>query len=86
MLQDNNSSVSGRSGSHDDLSNSVVQMKEEEIDRIGRYSRPRETSLSGKKCYRCGRSDHFAHSCVHKDTVCRNCNKYEVSKLFIPNY
>ena len=71
ILQDNNSSVSRRSGSHDDFSNSVVHMKEE-TDRVGKYSRPQETSLSGKKCYRCGRSDHFAHSCVHKDTVCHN--------------
>ena len=74
MLRDN-SSASVRSGSHDDFSKSAVQMKEEEIDRIGRYSRPRETNVPGKKCYRCGRSDHLAHSCIHKDTVCHNCNK-----------
>ena len=64
-----------RSGSHDDFSKSAVQMKEEEIDRVGSYSRPQETNVPGKKCYRCGRSNHLAHSCVHKDTVCHNCNK-----------
>ena len=75
MLRDN-SSASVRSGSHDDFSKSAVQMKEEEIvDRVGRYSRPRETNVPGKKCYWCGRSDHLAHGCIHKDTVCHNCNK-----------
>ena len=72
MLRENNPSASVMSD--DNISNSVAQM-EEEIDRVGRFSRPQGTSGSGKKCYRCGRSDHFAHNCVHKDTVCHNCKK-----------
>ena len=64
-----------RSGTHDDLLKSVVQMKEEETDRVARYSRSRGTNVPGKKYYRCGRTNHLAHSCVHKDNVCHNCNK-----------
>jgi len=63
------------SGSCGSASNSVAQMEEEEIDRFGRYSRPQGAGEPGKKCYKCGRNDHLAHNCIHKDTVCHNCKK-----------
>ena len=55
--------------------NVVAQMQEEseEIDRIVRHPRTQGTSGAGRKCYRCGRGDHLAHNCIHKDTVCHNC-------------
>ena len=65
---------SDRVSSH---SNVVAQMQEEseEIDRVGRHPRTQGTSGMGRKCYRCGRGDHLAHNCTHKDTVCHNCKK-----------
>lgn len=55
----------------------VAQLQEEneEIDRVGWQPRPQGTSGTGRKCYRCGRSDHLAHNCVHKNTVCHSCKK-----------
>jgi len=57
--------------------NAVAQMQEEseEIDRVVRHPRAQGTSGAGRKCYWCGRGDHLAHNCIHKDTVCHNCKK-----------
>ena len=73
ILQENKTPVPMMPSSHDSTSNSVAQM-EEEVDMVGR-SRPQGTNGSRKNCYRCGRNDHFAHNCIHKDTVCHKCNK-----------
>jgi len=55
----------------------VAQLQEvsEEIDWVGRQPRPQGTSGTGRKYYQCGRIDHLAHNCVHKDTVCHICKK-----------
>jgi len=56
--------------------NVVAQMQDEseEIDHVVRHPRAQGTSGAGKS-YRCGRSDHLAHNCIHKDIVCHNCKK-----------
>ena len=77
VLQDNSETTEltvAHSGSRGP--NTVAQMQgEEEIDRVSRYPRTQGASNTGRSCYRCGRSDHLAHNCVHKDSVCHHCKK-----------
>jgi len=75
LQEGNGTSEITMSHSSNSAPNVVAQMQDEEIDRVGKYPRPQGASGTGRSCYRCGRGDHMAHSCVHKDSICHNCKK-----------